>query len=258
MDAATTQPPTAPLDYASAPSKRRKWLRRAVAFVFVISSAFAAWRWGPTAWEQGKFRYWKYRCQTYTAAPDVICYEEDPGNAAKLLASRPQYHPQSAVVPNKHGTYDHVTLACLIPDCWRHFFIDSGMARVIEGTGWPADLPVVFLHDRTDPSGQHHLVCVRFCYAMTLSFCTQCGVFGPGKIQFHAVYFRMGTPVPPQLLQLRIYAGQIDPNDDSHFTIRYEIWGQEDVIDGYLRNDYQVTLTQRNAPKPPHQLPAGR
>ena len=49
----------------------------------------------------------------------------------------------------------------------------------------------------------------------------------------------------------RVYAGQVDPNDPSHFTIRYQIWGQEDIVDGRLDNTGKLTLKQRNPPKPP-------
>jgi hypothetical protein len=57
-----------------------------------------------------------------------------------------------------------------------------------------------------------------------------------------------GYKVP---LAVRIYAGQPDPNDPSHFTIRYQMWGKEDILDGRLGNDDQVTLTPRNRPTEP-------
>jgi len=43
-------------------------------------------------------------------------------------------------------------------------------------------------------------------------------------------------------LYARIYAGQIDPNDATHFTIPFEIGDYSDVLDGYLRNDETVIL----------------
>jgi hypothetical protein len=45
-----------------------------------------------------------------------------------------------------------------------------------------------------------------------------------------------------------IFAGQPDPNDPAHFTIRYRIWGQEDVLDGRLLDNDRVTLTARKQP----------
>jgi hypothetical protein len=51
--------------------------------------------------------------------------------------------------------------------------------------------------------------------------------------------------VPPNI---RIYAGQADPADPSHFTIRYQMWGQEDILDGRLDGHDNVTLTPRHPP----------
>jgi hypothetical protein len=55
----------------------------------------------------------------------------------------------------------------------------------------------------------------------------------------------MFPTTPPQV---RIYAGQVDPADASHFTIRYEMWGQTDVLDGRLDNNDGITLRQRSQP----------
>jgi hypothetical protein len=44
---------------------------------------------------------------------------------------------------------------------------------------------------------------------------------------------------------LRIFAGQPDPNDESHFTIRYELDGKSNVIDGWLMSDDSVKLQPR-------------
>ena len=38
--------------------------------------------------------------------------------------------------------------------------------------------------------------------------------------------------------RIRIYAGQADPADPTHFTIRYVVNGKTAVIDGYV-GDYQ-------------------
>lgn len=45
--------------------------------------------------------------------------------------------------------------------------------------------------------------------------------------------------------QLRLYAGQIDPADTSHFTITYDLDGQTGVIDGWLKADRIVVLQPR-------------
>ncbi len=54
---------------------------------------------------------------------------------------------------------------------------------------------------------------------------------------------------------LRIFAGQSDPADPSHFTIRYQIWGLEDVIDGRLTGAETIVLTPRGHLRPPRAIP---
>ena len=51
---------------------------------------------------------------------------------------------------------------------------------------------------------------------------------------------------PPNV---RVYAGQPDASDPSHFTVRYEMWGKSDVLDGRLDDKDNVTLTPRNPPQ---------
>jgi hypothetical protein len=58
-----------------------------------------------------------------------------------------------------------------------------------------------------------------------------------------------GTTKPAP--NVRIYCGQVDPRDSSHFTIVYEMWGQRDTLDGYLEDYDYVTLKPRRTPRPP-------
>jgi hypothetical protein len=48
---------------------------------------------------------------------------------------------------------------------------------------------------------------------------------------------------------VRMFAGQVDPDDASHFTIRYQMWGKEDVLDGRLDDSDRFTLTPRKIPR---------
>jgi hypothetical protein len=47
-------------------------------------------------------------------------------------------------------------------------------------------------------------------------------------------------------IAVRLFAGQPDPNDSSHFTFEYEINGRRDIVDGWLEADDTVTLKCRN------------
>jgi len=44
---------------------------------------------------------------------------------------------------------------------------------------------------------------------------------------------------------MRIFSGQPDPKDESHFTISYELDGNPGVIDGWLLRDQTVALQPR-------------
>jgi len=46
----------------------------------------------------------------------------------------------------------------------------------------------------------------------------------------------------------RIYAGQPDPKDPSHFTICYVVDGQPCILDGRLDDNDAVTLTRHGEP----------
>jgi hypothetical protein len=62
---------------------------------------------------------------------------------------------------------------------------------------------------------------------------------------------RPKTPDGPLKLEVfakgcfRFYAGQLDPNDPSHFTIDYAIDGQRNTIDGYLKDDNSIIFSPR-------------
>lgn len=54
-----------------------------------------------------------------------------------------------------------------------------------------------------------------------------------------------GTLTVQYKQQLRVYAGQADPADASHFTINYDLDNQPGVIDGWLKPDGSVVLQPR-------------
>jgi len=51
--------------------------------------------------------------------------------------------------------------------------------------------------------------------------------------------------------KVRVFNGQPDPSDASHFTIGYEVDGQPGTIDGWLTDDGIVKLEVRDGPAKP-------
>lgn len=231
-DSATTIAARLPglLDYAPARRRRRKlvWLA-IVGFLGVLAAG--AWRWGPAALHRAQVVYWQGKCLRYVA----------PSNQA---ISKWQ-----------------------APACW------TGLESLASSTspgawGPPAKAAVAFLHERRSPSGTSYLVCIRFDSS------SGNGVFIHGGLKLGVMEMYSNVAVPATLTNLpvpvpqpqrnpdrmpgsndhrvvptpQIFAGQPDPNDPSHFTIQYQMWGQSDTVDGYIDNNGIVTLTQRSPP----------
>jgi hypothetical protein len=57
---------------------------------------------------------------------------------------------------------------------------------------------------------------------------------------WHDALFRRDLPKP-----LTIFAGQSDPMDDSHFTMRFHLPQGEGKIDGWLLNNDQLSITAK-------------
>jgi hypothetical protein len=265
----TPPPPSSalPLEYAPAPLRWRKRVRFILLMLFLIGSAFCAWRWGPYAWHQSKLLYWQRRCINFSQSPDIAVYEEDPAAAATLLkdSSYSPYPLNRVKDPNDQS--HRVTAAVFIPLCWNKL-----SALNVNPPPFPANSiagspeAIIFLHERTSPAGHHRLVGVNYgpeattfqpaflegynyyTFAGTPATWTKPITFAR---RFFVIDIISGFPIHPPLV--RIYAGQPDPNDSSHFTIRYQIWGQEDVLDGRLGDDDQVTLTPRHSPQWPRE-----
>lgn len=261
----TTMTASAQLDYAPAPPKRRKWLHRSVALIILLVIGAASWRWGGVAWHQARLLYWQRQCLRYTAPADQIVYEEDPTIAAKLLAGDPQYSPY----PLKRGsltgpaTGSPINAAAFVPACWPRFESANNVATTMIQWG-RAYGAVAFLHERVSASGHRRLVCVRyfpdtntFVASFLNGYNYNTGAIAPATLtkppaqamRTYVIDVISGWPRHPPLV--RMYAGQIDLNDSSRFTIRYEMWGQTDTLDGRLDDNDDVTLTPRKLPQDP-------
>jgi hypothetical protein len=110
-----------------------------------------------------------------------------------------------------------------------------------------SDGGAVFLHRRTRPDAVARLVTVL----------AHRGLERRTQLSFHTMPMRRfwdsGMPAATfggsQAFAVdRLFAGQPDPNDASHFTIAYECDGQKGTIDGWLMNDDSVKLEVRDGP----------
>ncbi len=194
---------------------------------------------------------------TWSSPPDMVVYEEEPAAAAKLLLQGPGYSPCVLNRSSPQKSSAAFTAAAYAPT-WSRIgtFIPE---LIVKHLGPPPAL--MFLHERTSPSGHRRLVTV-IALPQDQSFTPDfidghdyiSDVFIPGTLttdpqrvpKFWVLDVLSGYPAKPP--NLRIYAGQVDPHDASKFTIRYEIWAQTGVLDGQLTDDDKLKLMPRHTP----------
>jgi hypothetical protein len=250
-------PSAGPLDYAPAPRKRR-WVYRVMVASLLLGLALVAWRWGPSWWRRAEILYWQDQCLQFSLSPDAVVYEEDPTEAGALLAGNPKYHTyplQRRSSPQAAPSL--ATAAALDVSDWDR--LTSMLPGFHPSLLKPA---IIFLHERISPAGHRRLVCVRYgpsgdTFSAQFIQSLNCDTFTvtPGTWRQPPIYTPQGwaydvlTVWPRKPPLVRVFAGQPDPADPAHFTIRYRIWGQEDVLDGRLLDNDRVTLTFRKEPQ---------
>ena len=233
MSTTTAQPH---LDYApGAPVRRRRRVRRLVTIVILVGLTIAGWRYGPRAWQRVRLLDAQHRCLAYSPPADLVAYESATPQASALLA-RPGY-----VVLPTFGAAGPGPVAGYRPPPLTDLEARIGGAL----TGGPC--AVLFMHELRDGAGDRRLVIV-FRDARSIGPLFE--VFGISVLVMNPATFRTELrPTPKAIVKgwvyngpgwnlpagdLRFYAGQIDPNDAAHFTIRYKMESQEGIVDGRL------------------------
>jgi hypothetical protein len=259
------------LEYAPDARLAGKRIRRAILALIVPAVAFAIWQWVPPASHRLRTLYWQQECLKYTAVPNAVVYDEDPAAAATLVRLGPEY---SLYIPNRGLSVSPVVAAAnstatvFRPHCLEKLCACT-TPRITNwaffSTSIRSDGATIFLHERTSPVGRRRLVCVT--YAPEARFFTPSFISGenvcasaitpaswrnPLSLKTFDIAFDVrGTQSISRPL-VRIYAGQPDPTDAAHFTIHYQMWGKDDVLDGLLLDDDSVALVARATPRPPH------
>ena len=193
-------------------------------------------------------RYWQavyqasftaqQQCMAYSAPPQQVMYEEDPVAASNLLKSGVTGYRQ--VWKQKSVGFHYAGFGNW---CWP-FGLDDAL---------------VFLHERRTSNGTSRIVAVGYLHAFAnearwdRSFVF--GVWKPGFGRGYPEVLNLGRECFIEPLRnlhekdlLRLYAGQADSTDLSHFTIAYEVNGQPGTIDGWLKDDDTIKLEVRDGP----------
>jgi hypothetical protein len=180
---------------------------------------------GPVGWRRVQLAYWQNRCMSYSAPADEVV----------LTIGKPSATPA-------------------VPKEWTNLYAMLSPPGMRSGG-------TLFLHERTSPSGNRRLVAVDAVDAMGVApmdpstthvIISAPRVVRPGSLlrdPIESVALRINaTLVRPADA---VHAGQPDPNDPSHFTIRIASGSEEQILDGWLRDDDQVVIERRAATTAP-------
>jgi hypothetical protein len=184
------------------------------------------------------------QCLNYAAPADRVVYESRQPQAAELL-KRHGYYPlipankMSGAIPAGAP----VAVAAYVPDELNDF------ETRVSGAPTPPSSAVLFVHEMRDKAGRRRLVIVRrgatvygpitSPFDMFATLYTPATMSGDLSVVTSAVTRAWAYNGPATILPsegLCFYAGQIDPADAGHFTIRYEMEGQGGVVDGRLND----------------------
>lgn len=263
MEPHPPSPQTIPLQYAAAPSRWRRRARKILLATTLLITTCLLWRYGPYAWRQSQLLYWQHQCMNYSARPDTVVYEEDPHAAAALLRLSPEYAPFTLQRDSDYQKHlPPVQAAKFCPRCLTKLLQRSNLPiSQFLAQGGRLDA-VIFLHELTSPCGHRRLVWITyaqrgsdFTWTFLSGYPVWPSVMLPATWKTPIAYAPYGVyavSVPGAYFKkpplLRIYAGQPDPADPSHFTIRYQMWGQQDILDGRLDDTDHVYLKPRKNP----------
>jgi len=197
------------------------------------------WHWGRPLWRHAAYLYHQRQTLAYAAPPDQVVFEGDPNRAATLIVSgrygrvaplpwSERYDPPLGATPG-NGAALHKPPPV----------VAMGLAAARD------EHVVVFAHHRRSPGGRERLVvvvgtCYIVHYEQGVTLRGQAyspAGWIPGLRAQRTERLRDEQTVRAGLRQvLRVFAGQADPADESHFTIRYQMDGREGVVDGWLRD----------------------
>jgi len=224
MDAA---PAKVALEYAKPLRWHQRRRSRWVLLIVCLAAACFAWRASREPLERFRERWAVWRdvraCLGDAPGPQVVAFESQPSRGAPLQ----QVDGYVGYVGGRAGRLPIYAYRSLI--------------RPMRYNGDP----ILFMGARRWSEGRERLVVVRgrmdfpgpvMKFHVTAEIWNVDVPFGRGPARVSVFDGPILVDAPPEGLTttLRLLAGQADPSDASHFTIRYDNGGQVGVIDGRL------------------------
>jgi hypothetical protein len=216
------------LAYATPEPRNRYRLIRIIAIaVILVTLLVMGWKFGPTIRE--RVRVWQVHraCMSLTQPEDTVAYFDGPSGSQDFLA--------------KGGYERHSDVkVARTPEPWASFAFNVVHAL----------RTAIFCHERRSSGGNLRLVVIHddFCY----SILKPPSLWHRPERVWPAGSRRYFSGLPLELSYwdqpIKVYAGQPDLNDESHFTVRFESAGRPGIIDGWLQDDDSVKLEVREGP----------
>ncbi len=232
--------PPPQLDYAPAPPLHRSAAVRRWARVALIVGLFVGIVWiSPRIIQRLRLLRLQQQWMRYSAPPSEVVYENDPAEMTRLLAA-PSRYLRSTNQPH---------FAYRVPDVPQLF----GQIGFGEAAG------TVFAHRMITKQSVERLVHVQLYHMASIS------PWGSVDIELSACPYEPASFYRPLRSRhgrtargdgswirispgdtLRIFAGQMDPKDPSHFTVDYLLNGVRHTVDGWLTDEATVIIESRD------------
>jgi hypothetical protein len=200
----------------------------------IAAIAAAGWHHRTILAERARFLDGQRQCMTYAPPSDLVVLDTDPQRGTALAASDPRYH---------YVNYERTgAMTWLRPSI-------RGKHPITLWEPGPA-----FVHARSAKGAGRRIVGVDLAEAML-----------PDAMGFYVHVMKpatwltdprtVGRPRPvgdfwfslTEGETIRVFAGQADANDPSHFTIEFDLSGRRGTIDGWLRANETIDLRPRDA-----------
>lgn len=219
------------LHYAGAEHQPKRQVTRKRAIVLVVAGAIAVIvAWLPSTIHNVKVMNLQRKCLDYSPAPTTVVFDTRSDSLPGLTRSDPDLRsiqlPQGPALGR-------------VPAAWPDF-------RRAAGFTGPAALATLYLHGMETPSGNRRLVAI--------SISPQIGARGGLELWSHVLELGDLQSAPKETVRgpvltltprgddVFIRAGQPDTKRADRFTIDAVVGGTVWVIDGYLRDDFTVTM----------------
>ena len=242
------------LDYAPPPARR--WNpRRYLVAAALVAAVWMIVQFGPDAFNRTRLLWVQSRCASFEFPRDTVIFDSDPATSATLAADADNYVPLT-----DSQVWPLTGVGRREPGCW----VSLKDILFAGRTFWPPGpaAPKAMVHLLRNAAGNQRLVAVIIAPSPPPPP-TANPVYSNQAIGVVAAIVQPGTwDIPPRwdgnsvflragfesARRLRFYSAQLDPNDPSRFSIRYEMDGKTGTIDGKLEDDATLSLKLRDGP----------